>query len=716
MNHLRHRAAALVRGWGVDPRDALALLVVSLCCLVLSVLYLFGTVGMGGRGTGSDPRNFVASISVAYGDGFKRPLPCPEVDAFVAQSISELPEGWRPTAGPDIWISQWDLAHRYLVVYIGWVWRLFGVSWYTFKLALIPPFLLAGLLVYLLLRLGAGPWLALAGTVFLMTAPVMSEMHLGARDFIKLPFAYAVVLAAAYLIRYPVSRRSLFLTAAAGGLALGLGYGFRQDLIMFLPVLAAGVVFGPHGPEIRVLHRLAAAALALTTAITAAFPIVSQVVREEGSQGYHDLLMGWSHLSMDQLQLEPASYELFYEHHDDFPYALRQHEARYRSHMVIPLETEIWRDSEEARSLLLQTVWWFPADWATRGLAALRAGLTSTELRTGPARSDIPRPGYLRVFESIHDAAGLLLRWLVPLLAAAGLILVALRDLPRAWLLFLLLLYVTGYTSLQFALRHAFQLSILPVWITTAWMGWALCRWQTRGHGHGVETAAPLSLGRYGRVAFNALGAILLIAIPYGVLQNIQAANMSYLAREYRNAPLGARTPVQQESDGWVDFQMIDWQHCSESTDDLDAAWFLLSTPPENRELVRGLAAASLRSTGCATELALFFEGGEGPVHLALEYGLNPEFDSFERELTVMPPDGSDSFMYYVPAWETNLSFGRGRMEFAGFRLRPEDAPRLAGVYQVADGWRLPLPLNLALGQDPDAFRPYYRLGKWTAD
>lgn len=707
-----------LRAWlsGRDrAADRLAAATVVFVCVALSIVYLFGYRGMGGFGTGGMPENYSVAISLAHGQGFRFPIPSPEVEAFLAQERDHLAREDMPEPAPEYFIGRWDKSHRYLLHYIAGVWTLFGVSWHTFKLALIPPFVAAGLLAYALLRLAAGPRWSALGAIVLMSSPVMSESHFCARDFIKAPFAYAVVLAAGYLLRFPVTPRRLLAVSAAGGVALGLGYGFRQDLLMFLPVLMAGILLGAHGPQLHVSNRVVSAGLALLCAMGAAFPIVRQVVEEEGAAGYHDLLMGWTRLGFEQLQLERGSYEIFYEHHDDFPYALRQYQMKYQNHTIFPQPLESWRDSQEARELLLETAWWFPADWATRGLGALRAGLTSTKLRTGFASTE-PRPPYLEHATRAHEALGSVLSWLAPLLALGGLLWVGARDLPRAWLLLFLLLYITGYTSLQFALRHAFHLSIIPIWLVVAGVAFAIQR--LRDLRSGVSDPQPrLGWPRLLLVGLHAAAAVLMILLPYSLLSRVQDTNMRSMMAAYRDAPLEPVEVVTEEQDGWRMYRLPQWDAFMAETDHLDEPGMFAGVRPETTGLARFIAEVVHPTTSRVVEVALSFEAGATqPFPIFLDYHPDPDQSQFERQVTIHPPRGGGRFVYYFPAWDTKLSFEPRRAQFAGFGLRPEDAARLVSVHRVKQAWRLPLPLNFMVPEKPEDFRPRNTLGKWLAD
>jgi len=695
--------------------DALAVAVVAIMCLTCSAAYLFGYSGLGGHGTGSAPSNFSAAISLAFGQGLQRPLPTPAIEAFIAQDVDYLLPEQMPPPAPDYIVSPWDSAHRYLLTYVSWVWRLFGVSWHTFKIALIPPFIAAGVLAYALFRLGAAPVWSAAGAIVLMIAPAMIEAHFCLRDFVKAPFIYAVLFATGYLIRFPVTSGRLFAAAAAGGFALGLGYGFRQDLLMFVPVLLAGILFGAHGPGIRISHRVAAVVLAAAVSLGTASPIVSQVVREEGAQGNHDLLMGWTRLAFEQLQLERGSYELFYEHHDDFPYALRQYRMKYAHQAIFPQPFESWRDSEEARDLLLQTAWWFPADWAVRGLAATRAALTSTNLRTGKVLPD-DRPPFLEWSLNFHELLGRVLRWLAPLMALVVLFGVAMRDLPRAWLLFLLLLYATGYTSLQFALRHAFHLSILPIGLVAAAASLAtvmVVRFFKRESRGRKREAIPLR--RLLLVGTHAAAAVLMIALPYALLARVQDAHMRQMLEAYRHAPREPFETATEDLNGWV-MHRHRTSSAPEPLEHLDATWTFDGASPETLALARFIAAAAAPWTPRITEIALTFEGAESSFPIFLDYLDTPGIPQFERELRIVPPADGSRFTYFFPAWDSPLAFDPVRAVFSGFGLRPEDAAKLIAVEQVKQAWRLPLPLNITVPERSEDFQPRNTLGKWLAE
>ncbi len=124
---------------------------------------------------------------------------------------------------------------------------------------------------YGLFRLGMGRAAALAASVALMASPVHLGNLPGLRDYAKAPFILGSILIAALLVRHMGQTRSRFALSALFGLTLGVGFGFRNDLLIVVPlILVAVLAWNPPRDARAIGTRLAALAVAaLTFAVVA---------------------------------------------------------------------------------------------------------------------------------------------------------------------------------------------------------------------------------------------------------------------------------------------------------------------------------------------------------------------------------------------------------------------------------------------------------------
>ena len=160
--------------------------------------------------------------------------------------------------------------------------------------------------------------------------------------------------------------------------------------------------------------------------------------------------MGFASFSDHELGvITPASYEKHYLLNDLYC-TLKAHDAAKRGVTFSP-ETYAKRcnepefDLEMKQAYVSEIIKTFPGDMLTRAYAAV------VRIATAIVASPFP---VVHFFENW----GL---WFT----AGGLLMIAAVSPVRAWLMLLLLCYFCGYTSIQFAFRHAFHMSFVPYFL-----------------------------------------------------------------------------------------------------------------------------------------------------------------------------------------------------------------------------------------------------------
>ena len=122
----------------------------------------------------------------------------------------------------------------YLMGLFGVLWRLFGVNWAVSGYILGASAAAAFLPMYLCARRFTNGILAGAIVLLLLASPLYTANNISPRDALKIPFVMAI---SALLVGCgTVSRRPVRFLMFAGivGLVVGIGYGFRSDLLYFL--------------------------------------------------------------------------------------------------------------------------------------------------------------------------------------------------------------------------------------------------------------------------------------------------------------------------------------------------------------------------------------------------------------------------------------------------------------------------------------------------
>lgn len=200
----------------------------------------------------------------------------------------------------------------YLILTYGVVWRLFGPDWHVTYYVIATTAALSFLVIYLCARPFTSAAVAAALALYFIAAllflpgPFHLNGVLSPRDALKLPLAVGV---AALLVGSAASSRKpvRFLSFACGlGLTIGLGYGFKADLLMFLPpaalviALLGQLVLPRSSPPLRkmsanvVIRASAVAVLILSFGLAAWMPLLNDHYLHEHYQdtGYAPLTMG----------------------------------------------------------------------------------------------------------------------------------------------------------------------------------------------------------------------------------------------------------------------------------------------------------------------------------------------------------------------------------------------------------------------------------------
>lgn len=350
-------------------------------------------------------------------------------------------------------------AWTYLQYTVGWTWRLLGISWS----GMAPLFgLLFGLVTalgYGIFRLGMGRALAIGCSLGLAT----SSMHLAnlphLRDYSKAPFTLGLVLLLGLLVARPPRRLAVLLLAASYGAVLGIGYGFRTDLLINLPVLAV-VLFGfLEGPLTKnLILKFSAMVLFLVTFVAVSWPITSAVYQKGGCQ-WHVALLGLQTPFEDRLRLTPAPYDFGYEYADGYVIRGVQGFAR-RTNPEGPVPGYCSHEYDvQSGRLLSAIITTFPGDFVTRAYASMLQIVELPFVKLGAPAADWAAPVFTArevVLKPRHSWGALL--------AVLALVLATSASIRLGLFLVFFLAYFGGYPAVQFQERHFFHLEFIGWW------------------------------------------------------------------------------------------------------------------------------------------------------------------------------------------------------------------------------------------------------------
>ncbi|HPO12520.1 MAG TPA: hypothetical protein PLI09_03675 [Candidatus Hydrogenedentes bacterium] len=422
--------------------------------------------------------NLTASVSYAAGQGL-RPL-----------DVSSVPELWDFLLGkterftgsipslPRPKTFRFVESHQYLLRAIGLCWRWRGFSWsaiYGLEAALYGVMIAAA---YGLFRLGINRGLSLLCTACFACYPSCLGMLMCPRDLSKGPFILLILLICGYLVKNKVNTRVLLGLAAVLGCIIGLGIGFRGDVMIFAP-MAAGLlfVFMPWQGLRHIFARAAMVLIIFACTILAGYPVLKASAAGEDDTGLN-LLGGFTDTILNLMALDGAPYSLIGQHNDAFiaataiDYYLQHADAG----APLPDFKTKYVPKQVALRYCIQLAKTFPADLITRVYGSI-LGVVEAAPADEILYYDIHTQKQKRILQYIADygawASAHADAW-GRYYAAAALILIAASNLQLGIAALFLFLCFAGYPSLQFGYRHIFHLGFMTLWFPAFVLGCAI--------------------------------------------------------------------------------------------------------------------------------------------------------------------------------------------------------------------------------------------------
>ena len=554
----RARVRARSAGWQLDTTIVLALLLGS----TVWATQFWNTWTAQGNQPEFYQSYFEPAVMVACGKGFVTSSPQPAAlgdflgrhrDTF---DCAELPADLKLSR--DALVTE---AWTYLQYTVGWSWQVLGISWSGIGVLFGAFFGLVGALAYAIARLGMGRLLATMCTVAVAT----SSLHLAnlphLRDYSKAPFTLGLILILGVMVTTPLRRGVLVGLAATYGAVLGLGYGFRTDLLIDLPVIVVVVLLFLDGPLTRnLLVKGAAIAAFLVTFVVVSWPITSAVYEKGGCQ-WHVALLGLQSPFDAPLRMAPAPYDFGYAYADGFVIrGVQGFARRTQPEAPRPVYCSHAYDVQSGR-YLMAIVATFPADFVARAYASMIQiveqpfGQVAAPAKDWAAGLFIARQQLIRPLQF----------WGAPLTAAA-LLLASAASIRLGLFLLFFLAYFGGYPAVQFQERHYFHLEFMGWWalgfvLQGTAVGWAALRNGQPTSGAAVGRAA-------GRAAVVALTGAIVFSGLLGTARWYQQGEARRLFNAYASAP---KIRLENPSAGLPGVATGDWPQYVEVELDQDA-------------------------------------------------------------------------------------------------------------------------------------------------
>jgi len=639
--------------------------------LIVTGLLVFGvSVGsFASRQYMEEPRfyqnEFGPAVMVAVGRGFVNPVVAPgsPLAEFLtlkrpALSVSDL-------AGVDVGpLDQFQYGTRYLITALGYAWRMSGISWAAVSVLAAALCALGLVACYVFCRFWLPRSLAVFGALFTLLSPLHLEQVPHLRDYSKAPFVLWAMVLTTWVVVRPLSRRRLVLLSAACGAVVGVGLGFKMDVVIMAPVfLASLLLFHDTRPWTRLGDKsLAAGAFVLALTLGAA-PVLSRL-STGGTNGFHVILLGYSDEFDDALGMNRTAYSLLPFYNDGYLNAVIQNDNARTSGQSLSIPSPAY--DAAGRAYWLTIVRHFPADVLTRALAATK-GILNMPVSQPPLNFLTVPPG--NVLWSVLAGQrprlvriGVLYEWLVALNGwgvVFGVVLVAAASVhSRRFGLFAasMLLVLSGYLSLQFARRHYFQLEIVPV------LGLLVTIRLIVG-----VVVDPPEWRVVRRFAASAGVLVLAIGTSVVVVRAYQRLHLRRVFQQYVDSPKESVRPALVDAGGGV------WR----------ASWNATPAHPLLQESLRADYYVVEFDGAPSLEMSVF----------GVRYKASSPDNHFGRVVAMSGSPGLNRA--FVPAYG-----GFPLWEVDSFEFPVGIRNRLRGIYRVSHPERLPLLLDLRLSGD----------------
>lgn len=345
-------------------------------------------------------------------------------------------------------LNYFQSLERYMILSAGVLWKILGVNWDH----LIPLFLILYsiclLATYSIFRLGMNQFLSFFFSLFVAFSFLQMYYVTQLRDYSVAPFLLCVVWILGKLVIASPNRKQLLLLSLFSGVCLGLGLGFRIDLLVVLPFFLISVLFFVKSGKNFFQNKLAAVILFSIGFFTAGFPVLYALHHHGGGDLAHIIILGLADSFTPSLGLgQPETYSVIPAYRDLIPFtAVNSFSQRmYGVEDLIPTATKNY--SYYSTLFLVHYLSTFPADFLVR----IYASMLQVPL--------IFIHGFwYHVFNSIP------IRSIIAVLPFIVTATIAFFQLRKALFLLFTLLYLGTYPVLQFDPRHYFYLEFVGLW------------------------------------------------------------------------------------------------------------------------------------------------------------------------------------------------------------------------------------------------------------
>lgn len=627
-------------------------------------------------------QEFGPAVLAACGHGFRNPsnpVAAPELatlGTFLLQRTQSFDCGALPHQIATTQLNTFQLESPFLLRLSGWMWMLFGVSWPTLAWLGAIFMGIATAAVYLFFRAAMSDIFAVFLTALWVTSPLHLSQVPHLRDYSKAPFFAVMLCAVVWTLRSATTRVITVATMAACGAFFGLGFGFRTDVAIYLPMVVVALFFRAPWSRREVATNCMASVAAVVMFLIVAAPVLGSYQRSNNVA--HWALLGLTDPSRDWLQLRETPYSFGAFYNDSYVAMVLAGFAERQTALNAPLllgtaAYSTWSDDYYHR---LATA--FPGDLLSRAWAAV---LAVYELPFDQVNVGRPRwidQGWDWIFAWRVSVLELL--HVVPPFAAVTVLAVAVSVAsPRLSPLLLLFAFIVpGMASFQYHDRHVFHLEIISM---TAYA------WLLSG---GARLAMDRAWLRADRIRPAITRAAVVVAIlafivvtPVVAARSYQQRAVTRLFESYTSAAL-ASLPLESVATGGENLVLVP----------------LPPSPDRPRYVDTNVLSIAVGGPTCDTDV----------VSLRFVYHAEPPYLNFSRSTAVpVPQSPADTSTLVLPVYSLGERSASEALRFVGVEVPVDQQPCLQSIARFREPWRFPLLLESLLLPDWRA-RPKYEM------
>jgi hypothetical protein len=493
---------------------------------------------------------FAPAVSVACGLGYRNLTGILSLEEFLTLKRDRFDCADLPPHPQSFPLGSLERTSPYLELAVALVWKVSGVSWPAVRWLCAALFGLIVVLCYGIFRLWAGRLTAFAVSLLVLGSPLHHENLPHLRDFAKAPFLLATILAMGWLALRVRERRELFAAAAFGGAAVGIGLGFRPDVLLAVVPFIVTVLTLVARP-IRLVNRIAALSVFLATTLVLGMP--AWLGYSKGGNTGHVAILGLTTPFDASLGLSRPMYDVGHEYLDSYVFTVVRAEAA-RTDATAPINLAAAQYETACYRYIGHVMRLFPADMAIRAVAATLRVLALPQDDYGDPPFPLPGERFRTAYRVLVGAMLPSVRS-APIWLALAMIVAAFRGWRVALWVLLIVVWFAGGAALQFMERHYFYLEFLPlsmVGVVLAQVA-AVAKWGV-AHPQGFRDGSVVRTGIVAvrpAVLFVALLSAVIVA-GIGAIRVVQRRALLTVLTGYRTLP-GERLPVEHSDlgNGW---------------------------------------------------------------------------------------------------------------------------------------------------------------------